>query len=165
MTIAKGDLRVGEAVPNLYADADGAESTHWYHTRCAAYRRPEAFLQAIQAPAAESVDDRDALIATARLGVNHPRLPRLDQIGRAPSGRASCRACRTPIAHGAWRISLLFWQDGRFSPAGYIHLTCSTAYLETPLPTPDLLARLRYFTPSLTDDDALALGRVLDAPT
>lgn len=150
--VAKGDLRVGEAVPNLYAEADGAESTHWYHVRCAAYRRPEAFLLAIES-ATEPLDDRDALVAAAQLGVAHPRLPRVDQASRAPSGRATCRECRTPIAKDVWRISLLFWQDGRFSPAGFVHAGCAGAYFGTTA----MLDRVRHFTSALTDADAAEL--------
>jgi hypothetical protein len=43
--IPKDTLRLGERLPNLFAD-DGGEMTHWYHVACAAYRRPEAFLEA-----------------------------------------------------------------------------------------------------------------------
>jgi hypothetical protein len=149
---------MGEAVPNLYAEADGAESTHWYHVRCGAYRRPEAFLLAAESATAV-VDDRDALVAAAQLGVAHHRLPRVDQVDRAPSGRATCRECRTPIEKGAWRISLLFWQDGRFSPSGFIHVTCAMAHLGTS----DILDRLRHFGPMLTDDEAADVGRGLEA--
>lgn len=156
--IAKGDLRLGEAVPNLYADAEGAESSHWYHLWCAAYRRPEALLQAIETTT-EALDERDALVAAAELGVARHRLPRVDQVGRAPSGRATCRECRTPIEKGGWRLSLLFWQDGRFAPAGYIHLGCARAYLGTVA----IIDRLRYFTRELEPADASAIAAALEA--
>ena len=29
--IAKDTVRVGDAVPNLFADKEGAEAMHWYH--------------------------------------------------------------------------------------------------------------------------------------
>jgi hypothetical protein len=154
--IAKGDLRLGEAVPNLYADAEGAEATHWYHPACAAYRRPEAFLAAADATPLD-LADRERLRAAAVLGAAHHRLPRVDKVTRAPSGRAACRACRAPIPKGDWRIGLLFWQDGRFAPAGYIHFACAAAYLETT----DILDRVRYFTPDLGNDDIAELSRVL----
>jgi ribosomal protein L37AE/L43A len=157
--VAKGDWRIGEVVPNLYADAEGAQALHWYHPRCAAYRRPEAALQALAA-AADGPDDRATLVAAAEHGVAHPRVVRVDAAGRAPSGRAACRHCRTPIAKGAWRIALLFWQDGRFAPAGFIHVACAGPYLETTA----IVDRLRYFTPDLTDDDATALAAELDSP-
>jgi len=146
--IPKGDLRVGEAVPNPFADAEGAETTHWYHPACAAYKRPEAFLAALDGFTG-ALDGRDALVGAASLGVAHRRLPRIDQVSRASSGRAACRACREPIPRDHWRISLRFWQDGRFAPGGYIHLGCAAAYLETTA----ILDRLAHFTPSLTAVD------------
>jgi ribosomal protein L37AE/L43A len=157
--VAKGEWRIGEVVPNLYADAEGAEVLHWYHPWCAAYQRPEAALQALGA-AADGPSDRAALIAAAEHGVAHPRVVRVHAAGRAPTGRAACRHCRAPIAKGAWRIALLFWQDGRFAPAGFIHAACAGPYLETTA----IGDRLRYFTPGLSDDDAAALTAELDRP-
>lgn len=156
--IARDTWRVGEAVPNLFADKDGAEATHWYHPRCAAFRRPEAFLEAVAARA-EPMDNFDALIAAARRGLAHHRLPRIDRAERAPTGRAACRACRVSIAKGQWRLSLLFWQDGRFAPAGFIHTTCARAYLGTI----EILDRLRHARPDLTEADLDAIARDLEA--
>lgn len=152
--IAKGTWRIGEAVPNMFADGENAEARHWYHPRCAAYRRPEAFLQALESTEAP-VDDRDALVATAQAGVAHHRLPRIDKAERAASGRASCRQCKTPIVKGAWRLTLLFWEDGRFMPAGYLHPSCVAAYAET---TDGVLERVRHFTPDLGDEDAALIA-------
>ncbi|MGE0816928.1 MAG: hypothetical protein AB7O93_26555, partial [Vicinamibacterales bacterium] len=129
---------------------------------CGAYRRPEAFLAALAALADTSVPlpDRERLEAAAALGTAHHRLARVDRASRAPSGRAACRACREPIPKGEWRIGLLFWQDGRFVPAGYVHLACAGSYLETT----DILDRLRHFTPDLTDADAAEIAVGLAAP-
>lgn len=154
--IAKDTLRLGESVPNLYADKDGAESLHWYHPECAAYRRPEALLQAV-AGCELTLPDRDALVAVAAEGVAHHRLPRIDRAERASSGRAACRACRALIPKDAWRIALLFWQDGRLAPSGFVHATCASTYFETA----NLLDRLRRFTPGLTSTDLEALARDL----
>lgn len=156
--IPKGEVRVGEAVPNLFADKDGAEATHWYHPRCAAFRRPEAFLQAVETSPGVFADGDD-LVAVAQRGITHHRLPRVDRAERAPSGRAACRACRAPIPKDQWRIGLLFWQDGRFAPAGFIHTTCARAYLGTV----EILDRLRHAGPALTAADLDAIARELDA--
>ena len=155
--IAKGAWRIGEAVPNMFADGENAEARHWYHPRCAAYRRPEAFLQALDGADAP-FDDRAALVAQAQAGLAHHRLPRLDKAERAASGRASCRQCRTPIVKGAWRLTLTFWEDGRFMPAGYLHPSCVAAYAET---TGDVVERVRHFTPGLTDDDVTAIATAI----
>lgn len=150
--VAKDSARVGEAVPNLFSDTDGAEAMHWYHPLCAAYRRPEAFLQAIDGSDVV-LPGRDHLVAIAAAGVAHHRLPRLDRAERAPSGRAACRSCRDAIAKDAWRVALLFWQDGRFAPAGFVHATCAAVYFGTAA----LLDRLRHFTPGLTEADTATL--------
>jgi hypothetical protein len=157
--VPKGSLRLGEVVPNLFAEGDGAETRQWYHLACGAYRRPEAFLDALTRWT-EPLDGRETLEAEARLGLAHPRLPRLDQANRAASGRAACRACRTPIAKGEWRLSLVFWQDGRFVPAGFIHVPCAAGYLETTA----ILDRVRYFTPDLPDADVAEIAAALAAP-
>jgi Poly(ADP-ribose) polymerase and DNA-Ligase Zn-finger region len=158
-SIPKDTLRVGEAVPNMFAETDGAEATHWYHPVCAAYRRPEAFLQAVEGTDL-ALPERDDLVAIAAEGVAHHRLPRLDKAERAPTARAACRHCRVAIPKDAWRIALLFWQDGRFAPAGFVHASCAPAYFETA----DLLGRVRRATPALTDTDAEALAREFAAP-
>ncbi len=157
VAIAKGTWRIGEAVPNMFADGENAEARHWYHPRCAAYRRPDAFLQAVEGADAP-VDDRAALVAEAQAGLAHHRLPRLDKAERAASGRASCRQCRTPIVKGAWRLTLTFWEDGRFMPAGYLHPSCVAGYAET---TDGVLARVRHFTPDLGDEDAAAIDAAI----
>lgn len=145
--IAAGDLRFGERLPNPFAD-EGGLMTHWFHLACAAFARPEPFLETLvagdEASAAGAGLERDA-----RLGVAHRRLPRVRRAERAPSARASCRACRAAIERGAWRVALVYYEDGRFSPSGFVHLRCVPAYLETA----DIVDRLRHFSPALTADD------------
>jgi hypothetical protein len=157
--IARDTLRLGERLPNPF-DEKGGEMTHWFHLLCAAFRRPEPLLDALAA-AAESIEDRDMLQREAELGVTHRRLPRVNTAERAPSGRAACRACRTPIDKGAWRISLLYDEDGRFVPSGFIHVGCARGYLETTAVVP----RLRHFTPSLSDDDVREIETAMIART
>jgi hypothetical protein len=146
--ILAGNLRFGERLPNPFAD-ENAEMTHWYHLRCAALRRPEPVVETLEASDA-ALPDREALLTDARLGVAHHRLPRLSTVARATSGRAACRQCREPIAKDDWRISLVFYEDGRFNPAGFVHLACAPTYFETP----DLMPRIRFFSPALTDEEA-----------
>lgn len=156
--IAKDTWRIGESVPNLFANTEDAQARQWYHPACAAYRRPEAFLQTLEASDAP-VDDRDRLMAEARLGAAHERLPRLDRAERATSGRSACRECRAPIAKDTWRLTLLFWQDGRFVPAGYLHPGCAAAYFGTTA----IVSRLHHFTPDLTDTDLAEIAAGLAA--
>ncbi len=151
--IAGGELRFGERLPNPFADG---ETTLWFHLECAALKRPEPFLEALTTRTSP-IDDAERLEGEARLGIAHRRLPRVDGAERAPSGRARCRSCREVIAKGAWRISLVFFEEGRFAPSGYVHARCSRAYFETT----DVLPRLRRFAPALSEDDLRELAAEL----
>jgi len=149
--IASGELRFGERLPNPFAD-EGGEMTHWFHPWCAAYRRPEAFLATVNAEGAalpDGLGDLDAMKHQAELGVSHHRVPRVNAAERASTGRAVCRQCKNAIAKDAWRISLLYYEDGRFAPSGFVHVSCAQPYFETDA----ILPRLRRFSPSLTDAD------------
>ena len=154
--IAAGDWRFGERLPNPYADGDGAEMTHWYHPICAAFKRPEPIVEFLKATT-DPVEDRDLLLRHAEPGLLHRRLPRVDVVSRAPSGRAACRHCRELIEKGRWRLALVFYEDGRFAPSGYIHLTCARAYLETV----DIIERITRFSTELTDADTAEIEQEL----
>lgn len=147
--IAKGELRFGERMPNLYGEG---EMTLWFHLVCGAYRRPESLLEVLETPGSgvDAIPDPERIRARAEASLAHRRIPRLGRAERAASGRARCRSCREAIAKGAWRIALLYYQEGRFEPAGFIHVRCVRTYCETT----DLLERIHHFTPDLTVDDA-----------
>lgn len=157
--IGKGELRFGERMPNPFSD--GSVMTHWFHPKCAALKRPDAFLETTLKQ--DTVLDSAEVVQLTRLakaGLEHRRLPRIDSVQRSPSGRARCRQCREPIAKGDWRIGLVFHEEGMFNPAGYIHLTCSGDYLGTS----DILERLCHFAPGLSDSDVKEIQDTL-APT
>lgn len=128
--------------------------TLWFHPLCAAYKRPEPLLEAL-AETPENVPNREGLEHTARTSLAHRRLPRIDGAERAPGGQAMCRSCRQPIPRGSWRIRLVFYEEGRFSPGGFVHLDCRKAYFETD----DVLEHLLHFSPALSDDERPALRR------
>lgn len=157
--IPAGELRFGERLPNPFAD-EGGEMTHWYHVQCAAYRRPEAFLELVQSGEASAIgdtQDRDRLLREANLGVAHRRVPRIAAAGRAPTGRATCRSCKSLIEKGAWRIALVFYEEGRFTPGGFVHAACAASYFETS----DILARLKHFSPDISEKDLVELGSLI----
>lgn len=149
--IARGELRFGEQLPNPFADG---EMTVWFHPACAAYKRPEPLLQAL-ADSRDEMPDREKLERAARSVLAHRRLPRIDGAERAPTGQARCRSCREPIARGSWRIRLVFYQDGRFTPGGFVHLDCRKAYFETD----DILDHVLHFSPALDEREREALRR------
>lgn len=154
-TIAKGELRLGERVPNPFAE-DGGETTQWYHPRCGALRRPEVYLAATERAEAAAPAD---LVAAARAGVAHHRLPRIDGLERAPTGRARCRSCRETISKGAWRIRLVIFDDSRFQPMGFVHASCAREYFGTDA----LDDHLRAFGPELPEEERAVAQREIRA--
>jgi hypothetical protein len=149
--IAKGELRFGEQIPNPFGEG---EATLWFHPMCAAYKRPEAMLQRL-AEGTTDVADVAALERAARASSAQRRLPRVDGAERAPGGQAKCRHCKQKIEKDSWRIRLVYFEEGRFSPGGYIHLDCRKDYFEGH----DVLSALLHFSPDLGDDEKAELSR------
>jgi hypothetical protein len=148
-------LRFGEGVPNPYGEGD---TTHWFHLECAAFKRPQPFLETLES-AAQPVPDGERLVAEARRGTLNARLQRVGGGERDPSGRAQCRQCRSAIPKGAWRIPLVIYEEDRFSPAGFVHASCARAYFGTA----DVLGRVKRFSPALSEADAAAIGAEVEA--
>lgn len=149
--IERGVLRFGERVPNPYGEG---EATFWYHPLCAAYKRPEAMIEALPS-APPDLKDVDALESAARATSAHRRLPRIAGAERSPTGQARCRHCRETISKASWRIRLASYEDGRFAPSGFIHLGCQRAYFEGE----DIVPALLHFSPELSDTDRQELMR------
>src|SRR5262245_55364353 len=147
-TIERGSLRFGERLPNPFA---GGEMTLWFHPECAAYKRPEPLLETLTETA--EVPDKERLENLARRTLLHRRLPRIDGAELSPTKQAKCRHCHEPIERGIWRIRLVFFEDGRFSPGGFIHLGCRAEYFETN----DVLDQVLNFSSGLTPDQLEAL--------
>jgi hypothetical protein len=143
--IAKGELRFGERLPNAFGEG---EMTQWFHPMCAAYKRPEPLLEGL----AEATDvplDRESLELVARSSMAGRRLPRVDGAERARSSQAKCRHCKETIERGAWRIRLVFYEEGRFAPGGFLHLPCRREYFENH----DVWERVLQFSPDLSDEE------------
>lgn len=141
--IAKGDVRFGERVPNAFGEG---EMSLWFHPLCAAFKRPEPLLETLES--ASDIANRDGLEAAARHSLSARRLPRLSGAERAKSGQAKCRHCKEPIAKEEWRLRVVFYEEGRFEPGGFIHLGCRTAYFETDV---DLSGHILQFSPDLDE--------------
>ena len=152
--LERGELRFGERVPNPFADG---EMTLWFHPLCAAYKRPEAMLEAL-AQSDGRLPDREALERAAHASLALPRLPRIDGAERA-KGQATCRQCRKPIPRGEWRIRLVGYDEGQFSPLGFIHVACAKDYFETA----DILEHVLHFSPALADAEREELRSALAA--
>jgi Poly(ADP-ribose) polymerase and DNA-Ligase Zn-finger region len=154
--IGKGALRFGERHPNAFGDG---EMTLWFHPRCAAYKRPEPFLAALAGASLYKIEDASDLEAAAQFGVAHRRVPRINGAERAPTGRARCRSCRELIERGAWRIPLVYFEESRFEPSGFVHATCAHDYFSTV----DLIEHIKHFSPALGDADLDDLKTTLEA--
>lgn len=154
LKIEKGELRFGEREPNVFGDG---EMTLWFHLDCGAYKRPEPFLEALN-ESPEDIPDAVDLRAAAELGIEHRRLPRVSGASRAPTGRAKCRHCKELIEKDTWRIALVFFEEYRFQPTGFVHAGCAGEYFGTA----DIMKRVRHFNPALEptelDDLKAALG-------
>jgi len=160
--IAKGELRFGEKEPNAFGEG---EMTLWFHLPCAAYKRPEPFLELLGSVEAEEISTdefgvADALRPAAEFGIAHRRVPRIDKTDRAPTGRARCRHCRKTIAKDSWRVGLVFFEEYRFQPSGFIHAACAGDYFGTT----DLLDRIVHFNPILSAEELDAIGAALQPP-
>ena len=153
--IEKGVLRFGERLPNPFGEG---EMTLWFHPRCAAYKRPDALLEGLR-DSAETPPDGDSLEDAANTALAHRRLVRVDGAERATSGQAKCRHCRERIERGAWRIRLAFFEEGRFSPGGFVHIACHPAYFEGH----DVLEPLLHFSPNLEANEREDLTRAYGA--
>ena len=171
IALAKGELRFGERLPNPFAEG---EVTHWFHPRCAAYKRPESFKEGLQVAEPETPDgtapnlphgaapelpDRAALEAIADAGILHARLQRIDGAEKSPGSQAKCRNCKEPIVKGTWRIRLVYHEEGNFAPGGYIHVTCRNAYFEAG----GIAEQVLHFSPALEEADRTELRSALEA--
>jgi hypothetical protein len=95
-----------------------------------------------------------------RLAAHDAPTPRaIDGAERAPGGQAMCRSCRQQIARGSWRIRLVFYEEGRFSPGGFVHLECRETYFGTD----DVLEPLLHFSAALTNVEQEELRRACAA--
>jgi len=149
--IERDALRFGERLPNAYGEG---EMTLWFHPKCAALKRPEPLLEALP-DAPDILSDRDVLEHSAQATLAHRRLRRVDGAERARSGQAKCRSCGARIEREEWRIRLTFYEEGRFSPGGFLHVNCHRAYFEGN----DALDRVLHFSPDLDEQGREELTR------
>jgi hypothetical protein len=147
--IARGEARFGECLPNLFGEG---EMTAWFHLLCAAYKRPQSVLDAL-GDGRDPVPDAQALERAARSSLAFRRNPRIDGAERSPTGQARCRHCREPIARGSWRIRIAYYEEGRFSPGGFLHLGCRADYFEGH----EILEQLLHFSSTLSEEEREAL--------
>ena len=111
--------------------------------------------------AGSKLSKTNALLQSARAGVENDRLTRINGAERDKSGRAQCRHCTTTIAKGAWRILLVINEEGRFMRSGFIHPRCAPGYFEAK--DVDVMPRVQRFAKGLTQADLAEVGAELRA--
>src|SRR5262249_25444521 len=134
---------------------------------CASYRRPEPVLETLgtletpgQGDGAPRAAEAADLERAARGASTHRRLPRIAGAERAPTGQAKCRHCHEPIPRGSWRIRLVFYEEGRFPPGGFLPLACRSDYFEGS--GDDVIEKpLLHFSPDLSEEDRADLRHAL----
>jgi hypothetical protein len=104
------------------------------------------------------VPGREGLERAALASAAHERLQRIDGAERSPTGQAKCRSCHEAIERGSWRIRVVFFEEGRFAPGGFVHLACRKAYFEAD----DISTQVLNFSPALSDADREELIRAFD---
>jgi hypothetical protein len=132
--------------------------TLWFHPLCAAYKRPQPLLEALD-QTAETVADQESLRRAVLSSVTYPHIPRIDGAEKSPSGQAKCRSCHEPIERGSWRIRIVFYEEGRFAPGGYLHLGCRSAYFGTA----EVLEPVLRFSPTLSAAEKSELAEAFES--
>lgn len=145
-------MRFGERLPNLFGEG---EMTAWFHLLCAAYRRPQSILDALNEQPAVEVPDREMLQQAARASLASPHISRIDGAEYSPTGQARCRSCHELIARGGWRIRIAYYENGRFFPGGFVHLGCREGYFGGQ----GVLDQLLHFSPALSEAEREDLKR------
>ncbi len=130
--------------------------TLWFHPLCAAYKLPQPMSEGLE-QTTESVADLERVKQAVLASLTHPRIPRIDGAEKSPSGQAKCRCCHETIEKGSWRIRIVFYEEGRFAPGGYVHLGCRNTYFETGA----VLEPILQFSPALSEDDRAELRGAL----
>lgn len=127
--IAKGDLRLGEEVPNQF---DAGEMTHvWHHLECAAKKKPgplRAALETTTVPVPNKAE-LEKLIAESATKEKPSTFPYAE---RAPTGRSTCMVCSESIPKGELRVAVEREVDtGSFvtTGAGYLHPACALEHV------------------------------------
>jgi hypothetical protein len=132
--------------------------TLWFHPLCAAYKRPQPLLEALD-QTAETVADQESVRQAVLSSVTYPHIPRIDGAEKSPSGQAKCRSCHEPIERGSWRIRIVFYEEGRFAPGGYLHLGCRSAYFGTA----EVLEPVLRFSPALNEAERVELSGAFES--
>lgn len=150
--IGKGDMRLGEEVPNQFAEGEFTYS--WHHLPCAAQKRPSALKQALEVTDVE-VADKDELLKTCEASAKKEKPTTLPYAEYAPTARSSCVACSEKIEKGDLRVAVAAEADpgalfARRS-AAYLHTACAPEHTGEEAAT--LFESIQANSPNLGQED------------
>lgn len=127
--IAKGELRVGEEVPNQFAA--GEMTYQWHHLECAAKKKPAVLKAALEGTTLD-IPHREELEKTIAESAKKEKPTTLPYAERAPTGRSTCMVCNEAIGKGELRVAVEREVDtGSFVTrgTGYLHPACSLEHV------------------------------------
>lgn len=157
--IAKGELRFGEEVANVFSESGGT-TYHWHHLRCGAKKKPAELREALKSFVGP-VPNREEL---ERLITEHEAKQKpsaFPYAERAPSPRSHCGECHTLIAKGSLRIAVQREQEGPAlmlpTTPRYLHAACARAALTGD--SEEILAQIRRNSRGLKQEDLDELAR------
>lgn len=159
--IAKGDLRLGEEVPNQF---DAGEMTHvWHHLECAAKKKPGPLKAALDSATIEIPNKAELqkLIDDNAKNVKPSTFPYAE---RAPTGRSTCMVCSEAIPKGELRVAVEREVDtGSFvtQGAGYLHPACTLEHVSEDVEA--LLKKIKEHSPGLEAADLDTLKGEMEA--
>ena len=152
--IDKGELRLGEEVPNQFSEGP---SYQWHHLKCAATKKAAQLKEAMGTFAGE-IPGRAELEKLIEENKGKAKAGALPFAEKSPNNRAKCMVCEEAIAKDELRIAIEAEIDtGSFVTKGkrYLHPACAPEAEEAPA---DLLALVKKNSVSLSaaDLDAIA---------
>lgn len=154
-TIAKGEFRLGEEVPNAFSP--GEMTYHWHHLPCGAKKRPAALKQALEETELD-IPDKDDLLNQAQESGKTEKPASYPYAEHAPTGRASCQGCEEKIEKGDLRVAVeAELNAGGFMRKGsqYLHPACAVDHTgEEP---DELFSKIKANTLNLSPADLEAL--------
>lgn len=157
--IAKGELRLGEEVPNAFAE--GEMTFRWHHLPCGAQKKPSALKQALESTDVE-VPNKEELLKTIGSSAKSEKPTTFPYAELAPTSRSSCISCGEKIEKGDLRIAVETELDaGGFmrKGAGYLHPGCAPEHTEEE--ADELFAKVRPNSVSLNTSDLESLEEQL----
>lgn len=127
--IGKGELRLGEEVPNQFAEGEMTYS--WHHLPCAAEKKPAVLKQALDMTEVE-IPERDTLLQTIETSGKNVKPTTFPYAEAAPTSRSTCISCQEKIEKGELRIAVETEVDtGAFmrKGPGYLHPACAADHV------------------------------------